>query len=209
MKGSCRTFCTRLEIWKWIPKRQHYKKKKKVKKVNFSNLWKTKRCLSSLFTMAFHFNAEEMNLNCTFDRTTVGKTFYPFVSIENYMWENLIVHPKNNCLMELWGQGTQSEDPPSCILGKVTGWVSLRENTWLCVRMQYLICLFQLQLAAANVARMSASKENVKRGITRIWGRFLSLIIKNSFTARYMVQVFVILKTKLCKKVSMLHRKPH
>ena len=134
MKGSFRTFCTRLEIWKWIPKRQHYKKKK-VKKVKFSNLWKTKRCLSLLFTMAFHFNAEEMNLNCTFDRTTVGKTFYPFVSIENYMWENLIVHPKNNCLMGLWGQGTQSEDLPVAFWAKsLVGWVCMRipEFAWEC-----------------------------------------------------------------------------
>ena len=151
----------------------------RVKKVKFSNLWKTKKCLSSLSTMSLRFNAEEINLNCIFDRTVVRTTFHPFVSIENNLWENLIEH----------------------------------QIGWFC-KTKYLICLFQLQLfflfyAAGNVAEMSASEENVKRGIPRIWGRFLSLIIKNSFTARYMVQVFVALKIKLCTKVSRHHKKPY
>ena len=49
---------------------------------------------------------------------------------------------------------------------------------------------------------MSASEKHVKRRITRIQERFSSLIIKNSFTALYMARLFVILKTKLCPKVS-------
>ena len=123
MKVSFRTFCTRLEIWKWMPKRQHYKKinkknnNNKVKKVKFSKLWKTKRCLSSLSTMAFRFIAEDINLNCIFDRTTVRKIFYAFVSIENNLWENLIDHP--------------------------IGWFC---ETIPEFAIQYLICLFQLQL---------------------------------------------------------------
>ena len=61
--------------------------------------------------------------------------------------------------------------------------------------------------SAGNAARMFASEKNVKRRITRIRERFSSLVIKSSFNARYMDQLFEILKTKLCTKVSRHHKK--